>query len=220
VSPFVPSGLADIQVCTEPSIGVAEAGAFAERSHTPFGTAGRRGDAFPAAHPDATTNPKAVHQLRAIAARPSTLLRRSRLIRWSKFNFVGGIGILVQFAALFALKSLLDLEYLLATALAVEIAVLHNFVWHEQFTWADRTAAGRKAAGGKCGKRIAHSWRGTLERLARFQMANGAVSIASNLVLMKVMVGEERRNYLLANVIAIGLGSIVNFLVSEQWVFG
>jgi putative flippase GtrA len=70
----------------------------------------------------------------------------SKLVRWCKFNFVGGIGIGVQFAALFLLKSVLHFDYLAATAIAVEAAVVHNFVWHEQFTWADRTKLDRVQA--------------------------------------------------------------------------
>lgn len=128
----------------------------------------------------------------------------SSLVRWLKFNFVGGIGIGVQFAALFVLKSLLNFNYLFATAVAVEAAVVHNFVWHEQFTWADR---------------VQPSWRGSLPRLLRFNLANGAVSILGNLALMKVMVGEGHMNYLLANAIAIALCSLANFLVSNEWVF-
>jgi putative flippase GtrA len=65
------------------------------------------------------------------------------IARWCKFNFVGGIGIGVQFAALFLLKTVLHFNYLAATAIAVEAAVVHNFVWHEQFTWVDRTKSGR-----------------------------------------------------------------------------
>ena len=60
------------------------------------------------------------------------------MIRWFKFNLVGGIGIGVQLAALATLKSGLHLNYLLATTLAVETAVIHNFFWHERFTWIDR----------------------------------------------------------------------------------
>ena len=63
----------------------------------------------------------------------------SKFVRWCKFNFVGGIGIGVQFAALVLVKSVLHFNYLAATAIAVEAAVVHNFVWHEQFTWVDRT---------------------------------------------------------------------------------
>jgi putative flippase GtrA len=125
-------------------------------------------------------------------------------VRWLKFNVVGGIGIVVQFAALFLLKGVLHFNYLAATAIAVEAAVVHNFVWHEQFTWADRIKA---------------SWRRTLSRFLRFHLANGAVSILGNLALMKVMVGLGHMNYLVANAIAIALCSLLNFLVSEEWVF-
>jgi putative flippase GtrA len=137
-----------------------------------------------------------------------SLIAPSALVRWCKFNVVGGIGILVQFAALFFLKSVMHFNYLFATAIAVEAAVVHNFVWHEQFTWSDRTTPDR-----------AESWRRSLPRLLRFNLSNGAVSIVGNLALMKVMVGQGHMNYLLANAIAIALCSVVNFLVSETWVF-
>jgi Predicted membrane protein len=128
----------------------------------------------------------------------------SMFLRWCKFNVVGGMGILVQFGALFLLKSVLRFDYMFATAVAVEAAVVHNFVWHEQFTWADRVQA---------------SWRRSLGRFARFNLTTGAVSILGNLALMRVMVGEGHMNYLLANAIAIALCSVANFLVSEEWVF-
>jgi len=131
------------------------------------------------------------------------------LVRWCKFNFVGGIGILVQFAALFLLKSVLRFNYLVATAIAVELAVLHNFVWHEQFTWADRTECAPETA----------RWSRSSTRLLRFNLTNGAVSILGNMALMKVLVGQGRMNYLYANGIAIMLCSAANFLVSEMWVF-
>ena len=69
--------------------------------------------------------------------KPST----STFVRWCKFNLVGGMGIVVQFVALFLLKSVLHFNYLFATAIAVEAAVVHNFVWHEQFTWVDRVSS-------------------------------------------------------------------------------
>jgi putative flippase GtrA len=59
-------------------------------------------------------------------------------VRWLKFNAVGGIGIVVQLVVLAVLRGGLQVHYLLATALAVEATVLHNFFWHERFTWADR----------------------------------------------------------------------------------
>ena len=125
-------------------------------------------------------------------------------MRWLKFNFVGAIGIGVQFGALLLLKSAFHFHYLAATAIAVEAAVVHNFVWHERFTWCDRGRAG---------------WRRSLPRLVRFNLTIGAVSTLGNLALMKVMVGSVRMNYLVANALAIALCALANFLVSERWVF-
>jgi putative flippase GtrA len=126
----------------------------------------------------------------------------STLVRWCKFNFVGAIGIAVQFAALILLKSGLHMNYLLATGIAVEAAVVHNFVWHEQFTWADRFLQGTR-----------------MGRFLRFNFANGGVSIVGNLALMKGLVGQGHMNYLAANAIAIAVCSLANFLVSDEWVF-
>ena len=127
---------------------------------------------------------------------------RQSLFRWLKFNAVGGIGIVVQLAALSVFRSKLD--YLLATGLAVEIAVIHNFLWHERYTWADRPA-----------RRPVQS----LVRLAKFNASNGAVSMVGNLGLMRVLVGEMKFNYVAANLIAILLCSLVNFLLSDRFVF-
>ena len=140
-------------------------------------------------------------------------------VRWLKFNFVGGIGIAVQFAALFLLKGVLHFHYLAATAIAVEAAVIHNFVWHEQFTWVDRTKSDRTTPHQATSASTQPAWRHSLPRLVRFHLANGAVSLLGNLALMKVMVGQGHMNYLVANAIAIALCSLANFLVSEEWVF-
>lgn len=129
---------------------------------------------------------------------------RRLTLRWFKFNAVGGLGIGVQLAVLLGLKSGFHLSYLLATAVAVEAAVVHNFLWHERYTWADR---------------VQPSWRKSLPRLLRFNLTTGGVSMAGNLALMKVMIGLGHMNYLVANGIAIALCSLVNFLVSEEWVF-
>ncbi len=129
---------------------------------------------------------------------------RRTFLRWMKFNAVGGIGIGVQLAALAFFRSWLKLDYLLATGLAVEIAVIHNFLWHKRFTWADRPAT-----------RPVQS----LMRLAKFNAGNGAVSIAGNLALMRLMVGELQFNYVASNLVAIVLCSLVNFLLSNRFVF-
>ena len=123
-------------------------------------------------------------------------------VRWMKFNAVGAGGIVVQLLALAVLKSGLQLDYLFATALAVEAAILHNYLWHERFTWRDRTCAS--------------SW----SRLAKFNLTTGLFSILGNVVLMRVLVGGAQLNYFVANILTIATCSIVNFVVSDRFVFG
>ena len=123
---------------------------------------------------------------------------------WLKFNAVGLIGIGVQLLALTLFRSGFGVNYLSATFLAVETAVLHNFVWHERWTWAERT-------------RLSTS--GVVGRLLRFHLANGLISISGNLVLMWLFVSYLHLHYFLANLIAIGACSIVNFFASDRLVF-
>jgi putative flippase GtrA len=129
---------------------------------------------------------------------------RQTFLRWIKFNAVGGIGIVVQLSALAILRSWLKLNYLLATGIAVEIAVLQNFVWHKRFTWADRPPS-----------RLTHS----LIKLAKFNATNGAVSIVGNLLLMRLLVGKFKLNYVFSNCVAIALCSLLNFLLGDRFVF-
>ena len=121
-----------------------------------------------------------------------------------RFYAVGAVGIGVQLAALAIFKSGFGLGYLAATVLAVEAAILHNFFWHERWTWADRT---RLLPAGRAG------------RLVRFHLTNGAVSILGNLALMQALVGRMHVPYLAANAIAIALCSVLNFLAADRLVF-
>jgi putative flippase GtrA len=124
---------------------------------------------------------------------------RQELVRWMKFNAVGAIGICVQLGVLAGLRSGLGMNYLLATALAVETAVLHNFFWHERFTWADRQGAAAR-------------------RLWKFNFTTGVFSLAGNVILTKLLV-DTGAGYLAANASAIVLCSIVNFFVNDRVVF-
>jgi putative flippase GtrA len=124
------------------------------------------------------------------------------LIRYGKFSLVGVLGMLVQLAALAGFNRILSGGYLCASAAAVELAVLHNFVWHIHYTWRDR-----------------HSSDTVSRQLLRFHLSNGLVSIAGNLALMRILVHNAHLCLLLANCIAILCCSLVNFLLGDAWAF-
>ena len=124
--------------------------------------------------------------------------------RWTMFNSVGLMGVLIQMSTLAGLTGWLGMHYLVGTALAVEVAVLHNFFWHERWTWSDRRGQGSESV-----------WK----RLARFHLANGAISIGGNLTLMRLFVGICSMNCTLANAVSIAICSFINFLASDRFVF-
>jgi putative flippase GtrA len=123
-------------------------------------------------------------------------------MRFWRFNAVGVLGFAVQLAVL-ALLVRLGLHYLAATVLAVEAAILHNFLWHERWTWRDRPSAGAAR----------------LTRLARFHALNGAISLAGNLLLMRLLVGALGMPPLPANLIAVLACALVNYAASDRAVF-
>jgi putative flippase GtrA len=127
------------------------------------------------------------------------------LVRWLKFNAVGAGGICVQLATLALLRSGLSLNYLLATALAVEAAIVHNFFWHERFTWSDRKWSDRKSLSGP--------------RFLKFNLSTGATSILGNLLLMDFLVGVAGLPYLAANLLSIAACSLLNFVLADRIVF-
>jgi putative flippase GtrA len=124
-------------------------------------------------------------------------------MRFWRFNAVGVLGFAVQLGLL-ALLVRLDVHYLVATAIAVEAAILHNFLWHERWTWADRTPGPASAR---------------LVRLARFHLVNGGVSLTGNLLLMPLLVRVCGLPVVLANTTAVLACAAVNFCGADRLVF-
>jgi putative flippase GtrA len=121
--------------------------------------------------------------------------------RWLRFNLVGAIGMAVQLGTLAALHRIAPAHILIDTAIAVELTLLHNFAWHTRYTWHDRAGSSRT------------------QQLLRFHAANGIVSLAGNIVLMRVFVQTLHVRFLVANLLAISCCALANFLASHCWAF-
>ena len=130
--------------------------------------------------------------------------RMGTVFRWLTFNAVGGIGIGVQLCVLVTLTEWLNLHYLISTGLAVEVTVLHNFLWHERWTWRDR---------------VRSRSRGRLDRLARFHLVTGTLAIVGNVGLTGLYATALNMHYVLANLLAIASCSLMSFVASDRWVF-
>jgi putative flippase GtrA len=120
--------------------------------------------------------------------------------RWLRFNAGGLYGFLLQLLALALLSRVLPLS--VATAIAVEAAVIHNFLWHEFYTWRDRR----------------HE-KSMIRRFFRFQLTNGLTSIFANVVITDYLHAEYRMFAVLANILAVLACSVINFAAAEWLVF-
>ena len=134
--------------------------------------------------------------------------------RWLRFNLVGILGAALQLATLWTLSRLLPRHYLLATAVALEITLLHNVTWHLLYTWRDRMQPDAP-------KPPSHPawWSLPLGEVARFHLTNGAVSLAGNLALMRLLVHNAHMPVVASNALAILTCSLLNYKLSDKWVF-
>jgi putative flippase GtrA len=120
--------------------------------------------------------------------------------RWTRFVTIGLLGFLLQVSAFGVLTSRLHWTWLASTVLSVELAVIHNFVWHMRWTWRDRPG----------------HWSA---RFARFQLTSGTASIAGNALLMALLAGVARLPVVVAATLSVATLSVVNFLTADRWVF-
>jgi putative flippase GtrA len=124
--------------------------------------------------------------------------------RFGKFNLVGLLGAALQLLLLLAFTKSFGLSAVIATPLVVELVILHNFAWHERFTWRDRKVK---------------STRRRLIMLARFHAGNGLISLFGNTTLMYLFVQRLKAPTLPSAIASIAICSLFNFLVADQWVY-
>ncbi|MDP2677239.1 MAG: GtrA family protein [Rhodoferax sp.] len=141
-------------------------------------------------------------------------------MRYVKFGLVGASGTVVNMAVLYLAQ-----EHLFAAianprqrlyaslALAIAVATVNNFSWNRLWTWADRVQAAH-----------AHHQRQEHTRLAVLAGQLGRYTLASWLGIA-LQYGltlwlAHSLHYLLANVIAIVVASVSNFLANDHWTFG
>jgi putative flippase GtrA len=91
-----------------------------------------------------------------------------------------------------------------ATLLAVEITILHNFLWHERFTWSGRCPRGPRQGA---------------FRLMRFHAGNGLISLGGNTILMYCLVERLHAPTMPTAIGGIILFSLANYFAADRWVY-
>ena len=98
-----------------------------------------------------------------------------------------------------------------ALALAIAVSTVSNFTWNRLWTWADRLHATAVQPGDRLRKR------NLLAQFGQYAAASWlGILLQYGLTLWLIHAGLH---YLLANVIAIVLASVSNFLANDRWTF-
>jgi dolichol-phosphate mannosyltransferase len=140
--------------------------------------------------------------------------------RYIKFGLVGASGTVVNMAVLYVAQ-----EYLFSAiadprqrlyaslALAIAVATVNNFTWNRLWTWADRVKAAHAHY-----QHLEHTRFSVVAgQLGRYALASWVgIGLQYGLTLWLA----HSLHYLLANVIAIVVASVSNFLANDRWTFG
>jgi dolichol-phosphate mannosyltransferase len=128
--------------------------------------------------------------------------------RFAKFGAVGFVGTLVNLAVVYVGQEFLyrgivsaPLRLNLSLATAIFFATLHNFIWNRAWTWGDRKTDIRKPIA------------------VQFMQYCTACWLAIALQIFFTNVFTQYMHYLPANVLAIGMTAVLNYLINHSWTF-
>ncbi|MDP2762128.1 MAG: GtrA family protein [Sideroxyarcus sp.] len=139
----------------------------------------------------------------------ASLLRRIFSKRFLKFGTVGASGTVVNIGMLYLAQEHIfdavqstEIRLNLSLVLAIFLATLNNFFWNRLWTWKDR---------------VQHHHRPWLSQFGQYTLACW-LSIALQVLFTNLL--APHFYYQIANLIAIGLTSVLNFLLNDIWTFG
>lgn len=151
-----------------------------------------------------------------------------RLLRWGlgllqryrylKFGIIGASGTVVNLVVLHfgheylftSLESAWRKPYI-SLAVAIFISTLSNFTWNRLWTWSDRVRQLEAVEGRRAPRK----------RLLAMEFGQYATASAFGMVVQYVLtlLLSSSMDYRLANVIAIVIASVSNFLANDKWTF-
>lgn len=116
-----------------------------------------------------------------------------------KFSIVGLSGILINQGILILLHQFFDVDIRYAGIIAIELSIISNFLLNNFWTWQKGLSEG------------------LLIRFFKYHLVtlfSGGVNYGTLLILTSLNI-----HYFLANLIGIGIGMVINFIINHNWTF-
>ncbi|MCA9998216.1 MAG: glycosyltransferase [Anaerolineales bacterium] len=126
------------------------------------------------------------------------LTTNTHIWRWL---LVGMSGLAGNMVLLIAFTQRLGVHHLLSTILATECATLWSFYWDERWVFRDRQEGNAR------------------HRLHRYVVMNQLFLLLIRLPLVWMLVTWGWANYIAANLLSIGVVSLIRYLLAEQWIW-
>ncbi|MEM0383459.1 MAG: GtrA family protein [Candidatus Caldarchaeum sp.] len=125
------------------------------------------------------------------------------IVRFAKFAVVGVVGLVLNTVLLYVLTTFVFGErlYLVAAVLSLEASILNNFLLNEYWTFKDRVVSG-----------------GFFKRMLKFH-GSRVLGAATSIVVLFLLTEYIGLHYLLSNLVGVVLGTAVNYLTSNFWVW-
>ncbi|TFH26020.1 MAG: GtrA family protein [Bacteroidia bacterium] len=126
-------------------------------------------------------------------------IKSKKLEELIKFGIVGGSGVLVNMGLLFILTRFLSVRLEIASAIAIEVSIVSNFLLNNLWTFK---------------KRDTHVpfW----TRLLRYHLVTGLAGVVNYLVLL-LLVKTFGWYDMLSNLIGILIGTFINYSLNSLW---
>lgn len=153
-------------------------------------------------------------------ARALRLMAWLKGFRYVKFGLVGASGTVVNLAVLYVAHEHLfrsiepeGSKPYASLALAIAVATVNNFTWNRLWTWSDRL---RQVAPLQPGVAASPVFYVLLGQLGRYTLASWfGIALQYGLTLWL----SQTLHYMVANVIAIVIASVSNFMANDRWTF-
>lgn len=134
--------------------------------------------------------------MRRIGARWQRFMRPLLEATFVRFVLVGGSGVFVNSAALLLFYQVAGLPLVVASVLAVELAVINGYVWNDRWTFGRR--------------------RPSFSRFMRFHLVSlGGLALTTG--MLWALVRFAGVYYLAANGVGIGFATLWNFQANRLW---
>jgi dolichol-phosphate mannosyltransferase len=132
------------------------------------------------------------------------IVKEFELSRFLKFCLVGASGVLVNMFFFWLFYRKLGIFSLISSFLAIQIAILNNFLWNDKWTWREKRKPGVRQF---------------FVRLGKFTLSSNLTSASANLLGVWVFLNLLGWNYLISNLLGIGSGVSSNFLANHYWTY-